>query len=347
MDFSQARISALLALAAVALSPLKLFAADACDTDERKYHPGHYVAPNVNSRQGNFAKLLVPGTQGIQKRYRWKDLEPVRDQYELGNIEADLANLSTLNGNLIALIEDKSFDGKKPAPEYMNDYILQNRNGGYTIKRWDPYVVERFNKLLVAIADRFDCTANFEGLAIQESALSLEDAVLAEHNYSAAAYRDSLIDVLTTARDNLPHSQVFWYMNFLTKKQSYLNEVADAIAGDGMVMGGPDILPDNRSLRKSTYPLYTAFNGRMKLFNSMQHDSYAHIKTTVPGDSVQYWTMEQLFEFARDTLHVNYIFWNHKTWRKPADSYDWSDAVPVIEANADFNRQTTAAPAIR
>jgi len=49
--------------------------------------------------------------------------------------------------------------------------------------------------------------------------------------------------------------------------------------------------------------------------------------------------MEELFAYARDRLHVNYLFWNHKTWSKPPGSWNWDDALDVIEKNPDFNTE--------
>jgi hypothetical protein len=40
--------------------------------------------------------------------------------------------------------------------------------------------------------------------------------------------------------------------------------------------------------------------------------------------------MEDLFLFARDKLHVDYIFWDYHNQRVPPDSHDWDDAREVI-----------------
>jgi hypothetical protein len=34
---------------------------------------------------------------------------------------------------------------------------------------------------------------------------------------------------------------------------------------------------------------------------------------------------------------VSYLFWVRWRWREFEDSYNWLDAIPVIESNPDFN----------
>jgi hypothetical protein len=214
---------------------------------------------------------------------------------------------------------------------------VKNRSGGFIAVRRDAYVKERFKALIAEIGRQFDTDANFEGVAIQESAPSLDQDVLAELDYSPEAYRDALTDVLRSASESMPGSRVFWYMNFLPGRQAYLSQIADAVSGTGVVIGGPDVLPDNKALRKRTYPLYDKLAHQGLVFNSMQNDSYAHEHSSGEFDE-KYWDLEQLFFFARDQLHVDYLFWNRKSWRKPADSHNWSEASEVILKHQDFSR---------
>lgn len=307
----------------------------------REYHPGHYISLNRFDGRAQMLDALQPGVVGIQKRYLWKNLEPEPGQYDFTEVQADLDLLAPRGAQLVVFITDKTFNGEIPTPEYLHkEHTLRNRRGGYTAMRWDTFVVERMKLLLKAIGQRFDCHPSFEGIAIQESSLSLDNQPLAANDYSPERYRDALIDILLSAAASMPRSQVFWYMNFLPGKQAYIASIAEAIAPAGIAMGGPDVLPDNRPLKTRTYPFYARFKDKMKLFTSVQYDSYAHRRLGRFGVG-KYWTMGELFEFARDELHVDYIFWNRKTWRKPADSYDWKHALPVIEQTPRFNQPAT------
>jgi hypothetical protein len=231
------------------------------------------------------------------------------------------------------MVEDKSFDGTSPAPDYLAAKTLPNIPGGYSVVRWDPWVRVRYQALMKALGTAFDKHPGLEAIALQESAPGFTDAQYTQTNYTPELYRDSLIELLTTMKRSLPTSQVFWYMNFLPKGQSYIASVANAVAPLGVSMGGPDILPESASLVSKVYPFYDQFQGKMTLFCSAQFDSYEHVKSSTG----KYYTPQEIFAFARDDLHVSYVLWNHKTWDSPAGSYNWLDALPVIAKNPSFD----------
>lgn len=301
-----------------------------------KYHPGHYVSLNREDAPEVMRTLIEPGIRGVQIRYTWRSLEPERGRYELSRIDADLRLASALGLQFVAFIEDKSFTTEEHLlPDYLADYALPFTRGGYVAKRWDPFVVERLGALLDAVGERFDAQPAFEGVALQESAMGFAPGIALAQGYSPEAYRDALIAILSRARRALPTSQIFWYMNFLEGRQQYLADIAEAIVPLRIAMGGPDVLPDNPALARLTYPLYARFADRLTLFCSIQYNSYAHPHADRRAGT-KYWTLQELLDFARNELHVSYLFWNRKTWRKPPDSSDWNDAQRVIRAHPDL-----------
>jgi hypothetical protein len=330
------------ALTGLAFAPAAPAASDTCAAiapqkeTERKYHPGHYVAIGRHElRSGvNVNAVLGEGVAGIQLRYRWGDLERERDKYDFSQIRRDLDTVAKSGLQLVAMIEDKTFNGEVPTPRYLHDGYTLRGQRGYTAKRWDPLVVERMGRLVAALGAELDCHPNLEGIAFQETAPSLDDSVLHANGYTPEAYRDALERQLRAATQSLPRSRVFWYMNFLPGQQEYIGEVAGRLVGTGLVMGGPDILPDNAPLTRRTYPLYERFSSQLKLFGSMQHDSYRHSRKEAPG--ADFWSMEELFVFARDKLHVDYIFWDYRAKRQPANSRDWAEAREVIARHPSF-----------
>ena len=304
------------------------------DAVERRHNPGHYVSLRRKDDRSTIAELALPGVTGVQRRYYWKTLEPSKGEYDFSAIRADLAETGKHGLQLVVFVEDKTFNGEMPTPDYLRKkYTLKNRNGGYTVWRWDSYVQARFIALLTAIGAEFDGEPGFEGMAIQETSLSLEDDVLRAHDYSPEKYRDNLAAVLLAAADAAPHSNVFWYQNYLPKNQKYLASIAELVYDRGVIIGGPDVLPDNPSLTRMVYPLYQKMAGRATMFNSLQYDSYGHERA---DGKEKYWSLEDLYMYARDELHVEYLMWNHKTWRKPKDSFDFEDAKAVIARTADF-----------
>ncbi len=304
---------------------------------ERKFNPGHYISVNRFDKQGDMINAIKPGITGIQKRYYWKSMEKSKGVYDFSEVRSDLELLAGQGMQLVVFVEDKTFNGEIPTPAYLHDLTPQNRNRGYTAIRWNPYVIERMKLLIQKLGQEFDDHPNFEGIAIQESSLSLNTLTLNKFGYTPEAYRDSIIEVLIASSKSMPKSQVLWYMNYLEGNQGYINDIIDAIIPHGVAMGGPDILPDSWPLQKHCYPFFDKYKGKLTLFNSMQYDSYHHTHkdTSYP---TKYWTMGEMFRFARDRLHTEYIFWNRKTWTDDPAAYTWTDALPVIGNNPVFNQ---------
>jgi hypothetical protein len=304
-----------------------------------KYHPGHYIAMRDADTEDDMIAVLQPGVAGIHRRYFWKDLEPAPDNYDFSRIASDLQLAADHGAQLIAMIVDKSYDGAMPTPPYLWDvYTLPHVNywtqqpAGWVAKRWDPYVVSRLAALFQALGARFDGDPHFEGIALQESILGLSSDTMTAAGYTPEAYRDALIQILNSARAALPTSEVFWSMNFLDGNNSYIGQIADAVAPIEIAMGVSDILPDHTALQTYTYPYCAQYRDQMTLFGSIQYNSYRalHVDTSYP---TKYWTMPELFAFARDNLYVSYLFWTHVAKPNPQDSYTWLDALGVIAGN--------------
>jgi hypothetical protein len=325
-------------------APVALTSIDACgdatasvlSPSGRKFHVGHWIVMGENAdSQALMATAVQPGVVGLMKRYAWYSLESTQGVYNFSVIKSDLAWAAAHGVRLIAMIEDKTFNGLKAGPSYLNAYEAKNNMGGYTIVRWNPTVVSRFNALIKALGSQVDSNPTFEGIATQESALSLDPAPLKAFGYTPEKYRDALISVLSSASTSLPKSRVFWYMNFLVGNQNYIATIASAVAPKGVIMGGPDVWPDNKSLQSKVYPFYSQFAGKMPLFGQVENVCYSEPHMT-KGFPTKYWTMLELFDYARTKLHVNYMFWVRVTKASPPGSYDWLNALPVIKANANF-----------
>jgi hypothetical protein len=308
--------------------------------DGRKFHPGHYVALDMwDDDPQSIRDVLRPGVRGVQKRYAWRDLEVRKDEYDLSAIAEDLAVVRETGHQLVVFVFDKSFRDEYYTPEYLRaSHTLPIRSEvpgqGYVSMRWDSYVVDRLSRLVEEIGRRFDDDPRFEGVALQESALGVVDPIRDREGYTPERYRDALISILGRARAALPRSQVFWYMNYLWRGQGLLGSVIEATAPWDILVGGPDVLPESVPLNRHVYPLLKANRDRT-LFTSAQFDSFRHARSTGDG-SVRYWTPHEIFDFARDELQVEYLFWNRVIQARPAGSHDIEDAYPVIAAHPDI-----------
>jgi hypothetical protein len=308
-------------------------------TTTRKYHPGHYtmILPAHNGSQRAMDDARRPGMAGIMKKYRWRELEPQQGAYDFSKIQADLNWAQAYGMQVIVMIEDKTFTLDRPNPAYLDAQTARNRTGGYSIVRWNPTVVTRYKALVTALGKRFDAHPNFEGIAAQETAIGLDSATLQKFGFSAEKYRDAYLAMFNHALAVMPKSRVFWYQNFFVGNQTYIGQIAAALGPKGLVMAGPDTLPDRNTLVQKSYPYFDQYRGKMHLGIQVEGICYRALHETA-GYKTKYWTMNELFRFARDDLHVNYIFWVRITRSTPADSYDWYDALPVIQANEYFNR---------
>ena len=312
-----------------------------------KYHPGHYVAINEAEAVSSIKELDEPAVRGVNKRYFWSGLEPEKGTYSFSGIRADLNLLRQHGKQLVVFITDKTFNpAKNPLPEYLSNYALPNMHG-FTAKRWDPVIVERLIALNGALAKEFNADPNFEGIALQESALMITPVVQRQQGYTPEKYRDALIRILTESSKDLDQSQLFWYMNHLEGNEGYLADIADAVVPYRVVMGGPDILPYRKRLQ-TTYKLYDRFNGKLKLFCSAQDDSYRHDRTdsrnmgtadatrNLPPPGSGYVPMTEIFQFAKTKLHVNYVFWSYKVYQGSPGAYTFADALKVMQENPSF-----------
>lgn len=326
--------------------------------DGFKYNPGHYVALEAGAKLEAFPYLDEPAIRGFNIRYTWAGMEPEENRYDFAAIRRDLAIAATHGKQLVAFLTDKTFSPRSPhpLPGYMRNYALTNSTGGVTPRKWDMRVIEREIALARALSAEFDSHPNFEGIAWQESAPSIPRGELEAAGYTPELFRDCLIRMLTGSSEALPHSQVFWYQNFLPGKMEYLREIAEAVLPYRVVLGGPDILPYRTGL-KTSYDLYEMFQGKMKLSCSAQADSYRHHKYDTdnskkgpyhqglkPIHPEGYVTMQQIFEFGRDRLHLNYIFWSFIRSRPkpyPGDppAFVFEDALNVIRQNPTFNQR--------
>lgn len=335
-----------------------------------KYNPGHYVTLSASQLDGNpvsFVETLKSnGVKGIVARYPWSSFEGAKDEYKYTRVNSHLNLLNSKGLKLIIFIDDKSFSGAAAVPSYLNTptYTFVNKTGGISATRWNPYVAERFKALWKDMGENLDNHPALEGVVYSETAVSIPSGTNTTPSYDPVKYKQLIIDTLTVQSNAFPKSNVFWMMNFINngyhngvfysnaKTDVFLGDIADAVLPLGVIMGGPDILPESASLVNRTYPYYTEFNNKgMKLFCSAQNDSFRHLHNL----QLPFYTPLQIHNFAKNELHVNYIWWNHKTWVSsaadrlklqeklgmstpfPTGEYKWSDAVPVIKNNPVIN----------
>jgi hypothetical protein len=320
----------------------------------RKANYGHYFATRYDDTPADVAMLCgQAGVKGVVWRRTWNEVEKAPGVYDFSSFDRVLQAISGSHNpqcQLWIFVEFKSFNVspvRNPCPAHLQArYSAPNADGGgaSTCLMWDPVVKDAYGRMMKAAGQRYDANPRVEGFVLQESALGFNGEysqdVAAGGTYTAARWRDALVDLVTQCGSAFSSSRCLVFLNFLKGGQQYLHDVSRAISaipGNRGCMSGPDLLPDESSLHSQPDAVYQVL-ARHKgcRSNSAQNNSYG----------IRNFNMDQVFNFAvRGTFGsfdhqaprtsgvcVNsYMLWNHRekvSWT----GQNWLDALPVIAA---------------
>jgi len=265
---------------------------------------------------------------GAQLKYMWRELEPAKDQYNLKLVQDDLDFLTSNGKRLFIQLQDVTFDTtlRKPVPDYIlnekkyhggvniqyetdeKDEII--RADGYVARRWDEQVSERFKKLLTVLGKNFD--GKIEGINLPETAVGFgESGKLYPEGYSPAAYRDAILKYMAMAKEAFPASVVIQYANFMPGEwlpqddMSYLKSLYEFASRNNIGMGGPDIKIYQKHHMNHGYKFLREYANSITSGVAVQEGNYEEINPKT-GRRV---TVSEIYEFGRDYLYLDYIFW--------------------------------------
>lgn len=264
---------------------------------------------------------------GAQLKYSWKELEPVKDKYEFGEIRNDLDFLSSHGKRLYIQLQDVTFDTVRVfVPDYImkgsnyggganiqyitgeNDSII--RQDGYMARRWDPNVAERFHKLIKAIAHEFD--GKIEGLNFSETAVGFgESEKLYPEGFSPKIYRDAIVKQMEVAREAFTKSVVLQYANFMPgewlpwENNGFLESLYRFASEHDVAMGGPDIKIYKKAQMNHSYKFLKKYSDDIKTGIAVQWGNYEEFN---PKTGIQV-TVEEIYNFGKDEIGLDYIFW--------------------------------------
>lgn len=135
--------------------------------------------------------LEADGVVGAQIKYRWPELEPERDTYDVDLILRDLEFLERHGKRLFIQIQDVSFEESiinvpaylREDPAFNGGVARQYGEGdddtnlipeGWVARRWDPAVRERFIRLLRAIGEQLD--GRIAGVNLPETSIGFGES---------------------------------------------------------------------------------------------------------------------------------------------------------------------------
>lgn len=308
-----------------------------CGTRSATAPPSNFVFfGRDHERVSDTAFLGHPGIAGAQLTYTWRELEPERDRYDFAPIRRQLLLLQHHGKRLFLQIQDVSFTERAPVPDYLlTDPAFhggaaqkyEGANGvfdGWVARRWDPAVRARFARLLKTLAREFD--GRIEGVNLAETAIGFENPAFHPPGFTFDAYAAGVRGIMRDARRAFTRSCVIVYANFMPGEalpgvdHGYL-EGLYALAGRiGVGVGGPDLLPFRKGQQANSLPLIAARGVAVVAGMAVQDGNLAE-RDPATGRPV---TVDALYHYAVDYLHLDYIFWGRQ------EPYYTRDVLPYL-----------------
>lgn len=281
-----------------------------------KWHPGHYSL--VSDEKEPREQYIVGNFLGLQKKYPWKVLEPEMGKYDFSIIKKDLAYLQKHDKRLVLQLQTKDFgQDQMNAPEYLKNPsfdggLYRTATGSLNPVIWNSKVAARIEAFYKALGKEFDKEPFIEAVVIPETAVSgdiqRKDQEGVEH-FTNEKYADALKQQMMVLKEAFPTTVVIQFTNF---PKEVLSDLTRFQKENGIGMGGPDINLYSRGLndpKAGVYIYYDSLAGYVPLGAAVQSQDYTYSKAEKYDVEFETPTVEQIYKFGKDRLHLNYIFW--------------------------------------
>jgi hypothetical protein len=178
---------------------------------------------------------------------------------------------------------------------------------GWVTQQWNPAVRERYQRLLKALADKFD--GRVAGINLPESAIDI-DIANDKTGFSCEKYFSAELENIAYARKVFAKSQVVQYVNFWPcewdNNRKFMSRAFAFAQANRIGLGGPDIVPYKKAQMKNSYPFFNQYKGKLALVAMAVQEptlTYTNPETKKP------FSREEFVAFAQDYLGANIIFW--------------------------------------
>lgn len=282
---------------------------------------------------------------GAQIMYSWKELEPEKGQYDFSIVKEDIAYLSKYQKRLFVQLQDVTFDKRyKAVPDYLltDEYdggaVFQYNDDkepeGWTAKRWNKKVQERFAMLLMAMGK--ELKEEIEGINLQETAIGVSKDT--DSSFDELAYVQGIKNNMLALQRAFPNVTTMVYANFFPGEwlpfndKGYLKSIYEYGEKIGVGLGAPDLMVTrkgqlNHALAqmhegKFTVPLGIAVQDGNYIGKTGADSDYQ--ENIDNGTKNRKNLVPMLNAFAKDFLKVNYMFWVNQ---KP---YFEEDVIPCF-----------------
>ncbi|HBA60043.1 MAG TPA: hypothetical protein DCZ92_04335 [Elusimicrobia bacterium] len=300
-----------------------VLAAFACGTG-RAAPPADFLYTGSDDLE-RIGKFIARGDiAGVQIVYNWKDLETGKDRYEFSQIEKDLKFLDRLGKKLFIQVQDRFFlPEARNVPKYLLEDPLYGgglvpqadnagegapAGSGWAAMHWNPGVRLRYQKLLQALAGRFD--GRVYGVNLPETSIDI-NMKRDRTGFSCDKYFSAELENLKAAKAAFRKSYVVQYVNFWPceweNDRNYMGRLFEFAAKNGIGLGGPDIVPYKKAQMKNSYPFFNRYKDKLALIALAVQEptlTYTNPKTKKP------FTRAEFTAFGRDYLGADIIFWS-------------------------------------
>ena len=292
-----------------------------------KWHPGHYVMLSTGDSRASILNSIEeigdePAIAGVQVRVRWADLESSKGVYDFSDLDAYLAKVKSrpTRKQLVVRVIDRGFNTSRSSgivPSYLmssayNGGVVRTRTG-YAARLWEPAVMTRLIALQTAIGHRYDDEPRFEGLATEETTLSLSQPFPA--GYSHAALTEQYKRLVTAVRAAAPRSNFFLYTNWIGSA-TLMDDLMQTLVLTRGAAGGSNIFPGDKTLGQEVWSGVHGADYRWLLA----------LSSSVEGGELASFTPQQIGNWAYNELRLNHVFWVRNTWAGDA-SRRWSTGI--------------------
>ncbi|AXH30696.1 hypothetical protein CGC45_03685 [Francisella opportunistica] len=287
-------------------------------------NPQLYLFLGGDSAKDHIKELVNPEVEGAQIIYSWKRLEPEKNKYDFSAIKDDYKILEKYKKNLFIQLQDRSFDIKNiPVPKYLqsNKYdggIVKQTDfagegqpigAGWVTKQWNPNVKARFHKLIEQLAKEFD--GKVAGVNLPETAIDINQKFF-NHKF-CNIYVDTIIDNMLFLKQQFKKSKAIQYVNFLpcewNNDHGYMQRIFSTARKNKIGLGNPDTIPYRKMQMKNSYSFFKKYKSSLDTIAiAVQEPDYTYIN---PHTSKKF-TPEELYDFDKNYLGADIIFWNIK-----------------------------------
>lgn len=296
----------------------------------KKWFPGHYVGKfGVRTTMHDESRALAAGNQyitGYRLTLTWALLEPEPGVYRFDLVQ-DMCDLAASDGKTVHIFilerTQSTVNASLPAwlAQYDGGWWYKADNGVTIMQYWNPDVLARWISFLGEFGDACDSIPNLAVITLPETS-----PTTAGDSFPPEKTEENMVGFFASQfaafRDHFPTTVMCQYANWGGTSVTRAQMIQDA-EDAGCGMGGPDIW----SRIKPGTDGQCILNAYGSLFYLPKMNDIP-VLVENQGSGYEGGTAREQFEFAVDTVGLNFASWTYQD--DPLDAYTIHDVARVI-----------------